>query len=93
MSYQYELPLVLEVSEEVFIWTEKDVEQLRMYVLTKTLSSLTDGRACLKVRTESLDWLMDEAIHPFSFRVCCESMDVNPEVLRELVVETIKRNS
>lgn len=92
MAYQYELPLVFEPPDEESRWTDDDIERLRIYVFRKTLASLTDGRVCLKVRTESLEWLMDNSIHPFSYLVCCEAMDENPIKLREMVVEILKRN-
>lgn len=91
MTYQLELPFVIESPDEESSWTDDEVERLRIYVLKKSLSSLIDGRVCLKARTESLVWLMDNSIHPFSFLVCCEAMDVNSIKLREMVVEILKR--
>lgn len=92
MAYQYELPFVFDPPNEGSIWTDDDIELLRIYVLRKTISSLTDGRVCLITRTDSLEWMMDNSIHPFSYLVCCEAMEVNPIMLREMVVEILKRN-
>ena len=90
--YQHELLLLLDNNDdEDYVWTDEGIEQLRIFVLKKTLSSLHDGRACLKARTESLDWLLADTIHPFSFLVCCECMGLDPDKLREMVVDSLKR--
>jgi hypothetical protein len=92
MAIQYEqLSFVFEPPEEDVDWTDELVEQLQAYVLKKSLSLLGDGRVCLKTRTECLDWLLDDSIHPFSFHVCCYAMDVNPLTLREKTIGFIKR--
>lgn len=94
MAIQYEqLSFVFEPPEDDVDWTEEDVEQLQIYVLKKTLSSLQDGRVCLVTRTECLDWLLDDSIHPFSFRICCYAMNVNPIAIRDMTIDLIKRKT
>ncbi len=96
MEIQFELPLFYEdLIEndpiEVHEWSDEEIMGLRCYLLHKTLSILEDGRSCLSVRTESLDWLMSDVIHPFSFRVCCETEGVNPDRMREGVLYIMKQ--
>jgi len=92
MAIQYELPLFFyDDFDEVEDWSDEEIMGLRSYLLHKTLSILEDGRSCIFVRTESLDWLLDDSIHPFSFRVCCEIEGVNPDLMREGVIGLIKQ--
>ncbi|MFC1381321.1 MAG: hypothetical protein G8D84_21685 [gamma proteobacterium symbiont of Clathrolucina costata] len=93
-AQQYELPLAPpSPPDEEVEWTDWEIEQLRLYVLKKTLSLFHDRRNCLKARTEALDWLMDDSIHPFSYVVCCEVAGVDPDTMRAMVVDAIKRNN
>lgn len=96
MKIQFELPLFYEdlIEDdpiEVHGWSDEEIMGLRYYLLHKTLSILEDGRSCLSVRTESLDWLMSDVIHPFSFRVCCVTEGVNPDRMREGVLYIMKQ--
>lgn len=96
MKIQFELPLFYEdlIEDdpiEVHGWSDEEIMGLRCYLLHKTLSILEDGRSCLSVRTESLDWLMSDVIHPFSFRVCCVTEGMNPDQMREGVLYIMKQ--
>lgn len=92
MSIKYEqLSFVFDPPEDEVDWTDEDVEQLKIYVWKKSISSLKDRRVCLRTRTECLDWLLDDSIHPFSFRSCCNAVNVNPAAIRDKMIEIIKR--
>lgn len=91
MSYQFRLPVNVDHQGSVINWTDEDIARLRRGVLKKTLSIFSDGRSCLRARTEALEWLMDDSIHPFSFRICCESIEVDAVSLRDKVLEMLKR--
>lgn len=92
MAIQYELPFFYDEDPiEVDAWSDDEILELRSYLLHKTLSILEDGRSCLSVRTESLDWLMSDVIHPFSFCVCCEVEGVDPDRMREGVIHLMKQ--
>lgn len=92
MSYQFNLPVNVVHQGSVINWTDEDIVRLRKGVLKKTLSLLADGRSCLRARTEALEWLMDDSIHPFSFRICCEAIEVDAVSLRDKVLKMLKRS-
>jgi len=93
MAYQYELHLIFSTSldDEKVKWTDEKIGQLRLYVLKKTLASIKDGRTSLHIRTEAIEWLMDDSIQPFSYFTCCIEAGLNPQILRDLIVGSIKR--
>lgn len=73
-------------------WTEDDIHHLRSWVMRQSLAQLLDGRVSADIRIESLDWIMSDAIEPFSFRVCCMEECVDPEELRERLQELLLRH-
>ena len=104
MAYQLELPLFFDEEhyednalekgpclDDVIEWTDEDIDMLRAFVFEKTLYPLQDSRASLAARTDSVEWLMDDSMHPFSYIVCCGVMGVDPYEFRELVVRSIKQ--
>ena len=58
-------------------WTEANVEMLRSKLLVTTVREIADRRTSKKVVTEVWDWILSDEVHPFSFRVCCESSDLD----------------
>lgn len=73
-------------------WVDEDIEELRQFVLHKTIDVILDGRSSLDVRTEAVEWILDESIHPFSFDVCCRfGVHVDPEIFRRLVLRHIQK--
>jgi hypothetical protein len=64
-------------------WTEANVEMLRSKLLVTTVREIADRRTSKKVVTEVWDWILSDEVHPFSFRVCCESSDLDPLKMRE----------
>ena len=95
MAYQHELQFVFSnpLNAEEVKWTDEEIGQLRLYVLKRTLSSVKDGRTGLRSRTEAIEWMMDESNHPFSYVTCCIDAGFNPYTLRDLVIDSIKRNN
>lgn len=86
----YQCTLALEKTEEIgYFDSDKDISNLRNYVLVKTMKSFLDKRTSLKTRTESLEWLLSDEIQPFSFKVCCANEGVNPFALREKILEQL----
>lgn len=68
-------------------WTEEYIEDLRYYILVETLHLLGDGRASAKAVKEAWEWVLSDAIEPFSFRVCCEENGYRHTLLREGLLE------
>jgi len=91
MVYQYELQLEIVVPSEISEWTDEGIDELRVSLLEKMLASVDDKRVNLKTRTENVEWILDDSIHPFSFLVCCEAAGVNPYKLREKLIDNINR--
>lgn len=92
MSYQFIFPVNVDHQSPVINWTDEDIARIRIGVLKKTLSIFSDGRSCLRARTEALEWLMDDSIHPFSFPICCEAIELDAVSLRDKVLEMLKRS-
>ena len=80
------------LQEEEVVWTDEDVEKLRVGLLRRMLNLLDDDRASYESKQESLVWLYSDDIEPFSFFVCCDSADVDAYALREKVGDLIRRN-
>lgn len=73
-------------------WPDDKIKALRSYLLHKALSAFGDDRVSISVRAELLDWIMEDDIHPFSFRVCCKNENVNPDRVRKKLMKLIKRH-
>lgn len=73
-------------------WTEHDVAVLREGILIDSLKTLLGigGRASAKRRQEDLEWMLDDSIHPFSFRVCALAVGCDPDELRQFVIRRLK---
>jgi len=63
-------------------WTEEEIEKLRFLVMEDAARAFVDGRTGRSSFDEAADWVDDDLIAPFSFRVCCASLGVDPDVLR-----------
>jgi len=77
-------------------WTDANIERLRSKLLVTTVREIADRRTSKKVVTEAWDWILSDDVHPFSFRVCCESEDLDPLKMREALVSlyrTLSRRS
>lgn len=69
-------------------WTDDDISCLREAILMDTLRHLTDGRSST-AKKDALDWMLDDEIHPFSFRVCVAEMGMDYEEIRTRVLRMI----
>ena len=94
-DYQNDLFLEdwLAVSEDYAPeWSEQDILALREGVLLEAVKTAT-GLRKTKRRKDAQDWIADDSLHPFSFRVCCDAIPVDPDELRETLVEYAGRHS
>ena len=89
---------ILEMSEEELERqrtrdevTDDYIDWLRSYIMKITLRQLLHRQVSEANRREAHDWLMDDAIHPFSFRVCCEAFCADFQEVRESVLAMIRR--
>ena len=64
-------------------FTDAEVRNLREAVLKDALQNALDGRCSAKTRKENYDWIMSDAVAPFSFVVCAKTCGQRPEELRE----------
>ena len=67
-------------------WDESLVLSLREGVLYDALQTVFDGRAMRESRSEALRWILSDGMGPFSYRVCCAAVGVDPDELRESFV-------
>lgn len=79
-NLQSELDLMLDVlstPDAIFDtpaeWTDQDIHDLRVYMLFRHLRFILDGRTAGGVQRETWDWIVDDSIHPFCFRLCVEA--------------------
>lgn len=74
-------------------WTAEEIRQLREAVLEDVLATLlkAGGRENRDDREEAWEWLLDDSIQPFSFRVCAQAAAVDPDDLRETVLRAVER--
>ena len=78
---------------EIPTWTEEDIIRLHGYLLEKSLHDLFDLRASAATRAEVLEWLLAPAgrSNAFSFMACCRLFGINPEEIREQVLERYRQ--
>ena len=95
-AYQQQLQILfeLDVVEPALDdnWDEESVDQLRCYLLKKTLALFADGRVAKSTKEEALDWLMSDSVGPFTFLTCCYAEGVEPEAVRNLTL-LVKRKT
>jgi|TARA_B100000929_G_scaffold183520_1_gene145342 hypothetical protein len=75
----------LEV-EKPLVWTDAHIARLRSKLLVTTVREVADRRTSKAVVSEAWDWILSDEVHPFSFIVCCESVDLDPAKMREALV-------
>lgn len=73
-------------------WDDSAVKSLRDSLLWHSLRILEDGRAGQTAKRDVLDWIVSEELHPFSFNICCAEVDLDPEQLRERLIDMLARN-
>ena len=72
-------------------WTDQAVLALREYILIDALASSIDGRCSPETRVEMIEWIENDDIHPFSFRVCAIACGYDPSALRDAFRIVLKR--
>lgn len=90
LSFEQDVSTCKVVDEEP--WTDDELYNLRIYLLKKSLSLFSDGRANIKARTDALYWMQSPSKHPFSFYTCCHVAGADPEETKDLVVDIFKRD-
>jgi hypothetical protein len=62
---------ILDVPED---WTDSEIISLREFMLKRHVKLILDGRSKSVSSQEAWEWILSEDTHPFSFRVCIESL-------------------
>lgn len=68
---------LFEMSEEEIereAWTADDVTSLREFMLWRHVHYIMDKRTSDETLRETWEWILDEEVAPFSFRVCLDSV-------------------
>lgn len=79
--------------QERYTWSDSDIETLREGLLRDALQTILDGRAAERTRQALWGWLMSDALEPFSFRMCCQAVEVNWEEMRDTFITLSKRHA
>lgn len=74
---------VLERERQADVITDDYIGWMREYLLELTLRQLVHPQTSEVTWRDGMDWLLSNAIHPFSFRVCCEALLCDFEEIRE----------
>ena len=64
-------------------WTNEDVARLRRRLLEDALQRLSQRRTTGEHRRALMAWVLSNAIHPFSFRVCAAAAGYDADALRD----------
>lgn len=73
-----------------FQWSDDQVETLRERLLVATLKDLTNARS-REAKVEALKWVLSDDEHPFSFKICANSMALDHEEIRARVLWMMRR--
>lgn len=79
--------------QEVYTWSDEDIETMREGLLRDALQTILDGRAAERTRQALWGWMMSDALEPFSFRTCCQAVEVHWEEMRETFITLSKRHA
>jgi hypothetical protein len=78
--------------EEIPPWTDEEILYLCDRLLENSLRSLFDGRCSIDTAVEIHKWMTEpKDMNPFSFNRCCEVSGLDPETIREEVLNRYKR--
>ena len=70
-------------------WTDEAIARLRQRLLDDALIRLSRPRTPDRDRQALLAWVLSDAIHPFSFRVCAVASGCDADVLRHGVLRLL----
>ncbi|KLV03533.1 hypothetical protein ABT56_19080 [Photobacterium aquae] len=77
-------PKVFE-SDITLEWTDNDISLLREELIMYSLKQISDDR--IPDKSESLNWLFDNSIHPFSSLVCFAEYNLDITIFRNFVLK------
>ena len=63
-------------------WTDAAIARLRQAILDDALGRLSRQRIRNQDRRALMSWVLSDALHPFSFRVCAAAGGYDADVLR-----------
>lgn len=74
-------------------WIEDDILRLHGLLLEKSLHDLFDSRASAVTREDILEWILSprDKPNPFSYWACCRLFGLDPEEIRERVLERYRQ--
>ena len=72
-------------------WSDDEVKQLRYGLLWHSLRGLADGRAGTEIKQETMEWMMSDEVHPFSFVASGGEAGYDPSGIREGVKSILNR--
>jgi len=64
-------------------WTDEAIARLRQGLLEDALRQLARPRTPDRDRQTLLAWVLSDAIHPFSFRICAMASGCDADALRD----------
>jgi len=71
-------------------WTDEAVASLRQRLLDDALQRLSRERRRAQDRQALMAWVLSDAIHPFSFRVCATASGYDADALRDGVLRLLR---
>ena len=71
-------------------WTDAAVARLRQRLLEDALGRLSRRQTTSENRRALMAWVLSDAIHPFSFRVCAAASGYDAEALRDGVLRLLR---
>ncbi len=74
-------------------WTKDDIIRLHGHLLEKSLHDLFDLRVSAATRADILEWMLSpkDRSNAFSYLACCRLFGINPEEIRERVLERYRQ--
>lgn len=79
-----------EPVEEEPLWSEEEILHIYDCLLRDSLRNLFDGRSSMKTVVEIYNWIIKiNDPNPFSFNNCCELSGLDPDVIRETVLNRV----
>ena len=71
-------------------WTDEAVARLRQRLLDDALQRLSRRRRPTQNRQALMAWVLSDAIHPFSFRVCASASGYDADALRDGILRLLR---
>lgn len=80
------------VVEEIPSWSEQDIMHISECLLEDSLRNLFDGRCSTETFVEIHQWMTNiDDPNPFSFVNCCKLSGLDPDELRDTILDRLKR--